>query len=60
MPMAWKNLFQVYLLSTECLENFDVPVLHLVDDDLASVIEPRLSSDVEHISRERGRVHCVT
>lgn len=58
--MTQNNLSQVYLLSLECLENFDIPILHLVDDDLARVIVPRLSSDIEHISRERGRVHCVT
>lgn len=58
--MTQDDLFQAYLLSAECLQNIDVPILHLVDDDLARMIVPRLPSDVEHISRDGGRVHCVT
>jgi hypothetical protein len=55
-----KHYFQVYLLSIECLENLDVSILHPIDDDLACVIVPRLSSDIQHISRDCGRGHGVT
>lgn len=52
--------FEAYLFSIECLENPDVSALHPVDDNLACMIVPWLSSNVEHISRNSGRAYCVT
>lgn len=59
--VIYSHDFQAHLLSPEGLEDAHGPALHLVDDDLAGVVVPRLAREVQHLSSGGGgRVHGVT